>query len=408
MIDLTRIATCGLCALALAPPATAQDTFSSGVAISDSNSAEADLFVTDVSVLDGDTCIGNGCASDETFGSDVTLKLHDATPSLTFVDSSSPPFPDRDWKLVVNEPDSGGLERFSIKDGETGNIPFTVQGGARESALVLSASNVGLGTSLPQKALHMVGSNSPTIRLELDASAPTPRIFDLYLAPGGFVVHDELAGTFPFRVNAEAPTYALSVFGDGEIGIGPSAAAAPLHVQRDDGTARILVENTNQSPAAVREMFRMENNGGSYFTLENTDSGTTWYFTHENATPNRFIITDDVADGPEMTLTAEGDLTVQGRFISGSTMLTVPDYVFDEGYALRPLSEVSRFIAENGHLPDVPSAADVTEHGLDLTRMQLAQLRKIEELTLYILKQQALIDAQAERLARLEGLLPRD
>ncbi|WP_422828074.1 hypothetical protein [Thalassococcus sp. BH17M4-6] len=402
---MTRLAACGLCALGLALPAAAQDTFTSGVTISDSDSAEADLFVTDVSVLDGETCIGNGCVSDETFGSDVTLKLRDATPSLTFIDSSSPPFPDRDWKLVVNDPDSGGLERFSIKDGETGNIPFTVTGGAQESALVLSGSNVGLGTSLPQKALHMVATNSPTIRLELDASALTPRIFDLYLAPGGFVVHDELAGTFPFRVNAEAPTYALSVFGDGEIGIGPSAAAAPLHVQRDDGTARVLVENTGGDPGVAREMFNMTNNGGSYFTLDNTDSGTTWFFNHENAAPNRFIIADAVADGPEMSLSADGVLTVPGGFVVGSTTLNVPDYVFAPEYDLTPLSEVSAFIAENRHLPDVPSAAQIARDGLDMTDMQMRHLKKIEELTLYTLAQEARLEAQAREIADLRKLV---
>ncbi|WP_136444115.1 hypothetical protein [Pacificoceanicola onchidii] len=418
-MDLTRLAACGLCAFGLIQTAAAQDTFTSGVVISDSDTTTADLFVDDITVLGASTCIGGGCTSTETFGGDVTLKLRDATPSVTFVDTSSPPFPDREWKLIVNEPDSGGLERFSIKDGETGNIPFTVRGGARESGLVVAGNNVGLGTILPQQALHIVGSNAPTIRIEQDSTTLTPQVFEMTVAAGGFVMHDELAVTFPFRVNAGAPTYALSVFDDGNIGIGSSNATASLHIQRDDGTASVLVENRDGTEGVSREMFKMENNGGSYFTLDNTDAGTTWYFVHENAAPNRFIISDAVADGPEMSLTADGDLTVPGNFISGATTLNVPDYVFEPDYDLRPLSEVSAFIAENQHLPEVPSAADVARDGLDITQMQMAQLKKIEELTLYILEQQAVIDAQvqvnqaqaqenavlAARLARIEALL---
>ncbi|MFZ7092561.1 hypothetical protein [Primorskyibacter sp. 2E233] len=397
-MDLTRLAACGLCALGLALPAAAQDTFTSGVTISDSNSAEADLFVTDVSVLDGNTCIGNGCTSAEAFGSDVTLKLSDATPSVTFVDTSSPPFPDRDWKLLVNDPESGGLERFSIKDGESGNIPFTVQGGAPESALWVGYNGkIGFGTSLPQADLHIVRTNIPTIRLELDASAVTPRIFDFYLAAGGFVVHDELANTFPFRINAGAPSYALSVFDDGNIGIGPSSAAAPLHVQRDDGTARVLVENSYLSDAGVsREMFNMTNNGGSYFTLDNSDANTTWYFVHENAAPNRFIITDGVNDGPEMTVSAEGDLVIQGQLYTAGSCAAGCDRVFDEDYPLPSLTEQMRAIRALGHLPNVGPTPE--DGPFNVTAMTGGMLNELEKAYLYIAQQDA-------RIARLEALV---
>jgi len=191
----------------------------------------------------------------------------------------------------------------------------------------------------------------------------------------------------------------------GAVGLGTGAPAAPLHVTRADGTASVLVENTGRSPSAVREMLTMRNNGGSYFTLDNTQAGTTWFFTHENSAPNRFIIADAVTDGPEFTLTADGDVTIPGNFISGSTTLNVPDYVFEDGYALRPLSEVQTFIAANKHLPDVPSVADVARDGLDLTQMQLAQLRKIEELTLYTLEQETRLAAQAREIADLRALV---
>lgn len=64
------------------------------------------------------------------------------------------------------------------------------------------------------------------------------------------------------------------------------------------------------------------------------------------------------------------------------------DYVFEASYDLRPLSEVERFIHQNKHLPDVPSAKEVARDGLDLGENQVVLLKKIEELTLYIIEQE--------------------
>ena len=58
-----------------------------------------------------------------------------------------------------------------------------------------------------------------------------------------------------------------------------------------------------------------------------------------------------------------------------------PDFVFESGYNLRELSEVERYIAENKHLPDVPSAADIAKSGVALGTTEAKLLQKIEELT---------------------------
>ena len=62
------------------------------------------------------------------------------------------------------------------------------------------------------------------------------------------------------------------------------------------------------------------------------------------------------------------------------------DYVFEEEYDLLPLSEVKQFILENKHLPEVPSAAEFKENGYNLGEMDDLLLRKIEELTLHIIR----------------------
>ncbi|MFZ7092563.1 hypothetical protein [Primorskyibacter sp. 2E233] len=240
-------------------------------------------------------------------------------------------------------------------------------------------------------------STSPNNDWTLRVNDPNSR------ASGGidrFSIEDDTSGTTPFTIAAGVPDNAFWLASSG-LGLGTSLPTASMHIVGSD--PRILIEQSGTT--AVREMFNMTNNGGSYFTLDNTDSGTTWYFVHENASPNRFIITDGVADGPEMTLTADGDITIPGNFISGATTLNVPDYVFADAYPLRPLSEVAEFVSANRHLPDVPSAADIAKDGLDLTDMQMTLLKKVEELTLYTLEQQDRIAAQDAQIAELRGLV---
>ncbi|RZJ73518.1 hypothetical protein [Flavobacterium sp.] len=90
---------------------------------------------------------------------------------------------------------------------------------------------------------------------------------------------------------------------------------------------------------------------------------------------------------------------VRVNLTSGGTWA---DYVFEEDYDLKPLSEVKRFIDENGHLPNVPSAAEVKRDGIELGNMAKIQQEKIEELTLYLIQQQKEID---ELKAQVKALI---
>jgi len=74
------------------------------------------------------------------------------------------------------------------------------------------------------------------------------------------------------------------------------------------------------------------------------------------------------------------------------------DYVFAEDYELRPLSEVREFININKHLPEVPSEKEVLNDGINLGDMNVIFIKKIEELTLYILEQEEKIKALEEKL----------
>ncbi len=63
------------------------------------------------------------------------------------------------------------------------------------------------------------------------------------------------------------------------------------------------------------------------------------------------------------------------------------DFVFENGYNLRPLNEVEAFVKENKHLPDVAPAAEMQTNGVSVGEMNAKLLQKVEELTLYLIEQ---------------------
>lgn len=74
-----------------------------------------------------------------------------------------------------------------------------------------------------------------------------------------------------------------------------------------------------------------------------------------------------------------------------------PDYVFEPSYVSSSLMDVERFIKENKHLPEMPSAKEVNENGVSLGEMNAKLLKKIEEMTLYMIEQHKRLDKlQAE------------
>lgn len=81
------------------------------------------------------------------------------------------------------------------------------------------------------------------------------------------------------------------------------------------------------------------------------------------------------------------------------------DYVFAKDYKLQPLAEVEKFVIENKHLPNIPSAANLAKDGLDLGQMQAKQMEKIEELTLYLIELNKKVTLLEQKNAILEKQL---
>lgn len=66
------------------------------------------------------------------------------------------------------------------------------------------------------------------------------------------------------------------------------------------------------------------------------------------------------------------------------------DYVFESDYKLMPLNELKSYVETNKHLPNVPSASEVLANGVDVAEMNKILLEKVEELTVYLLQQNAM------------------
>ena len=104
-------------------------------------------------------------------------------------------------------------------------------------------------------------------------------------------------------------------------------------------------------------------------------------------------------------------LTVNGKIHAKEVKIDMdilPDYVFQKyftgssdlkpDYELISLNDLEKYIEENHHLPNVPSAAQIRNNGLELGEMNNLLLQKIEELTLYILQQNKRIEDLENRL----------
>ncbi len=115
-------------------------------------------------------------------------------------------------------------------------------------------------------------------------------------------------------------------------------------------------------------------------------------------------------DYPEMAASidvSEYKLIVKGGILAHEVRVatTWADYVFEDSYKLRPLKEVECYIEENGHLPNVPSAKQVEEEGIEVGQMAKIQQEKIEELTLYLIEQDKQLAKQQSEIEELKAMV---
>ncbi len=325
-------------------------------------SALADIMHLDDVIVNGSLCAGLDCVNGENFGFD-TLRIKENNMRVHFDDTSaSASFPANDWRIVINDSANGGANYFAVHDATANTTPFRVDAAAPTNSLyVRSTGDLGLGTSVPAVKLHMVKGNTPTIRLEQDGSSGfTLQTWDIAGNEAGFFVRDVThASSLPFRVLPGAASQALVVAGDSAVGIGAGTTPnASLHVKRTDGTAKVLVEETNAT-VAPRTLFALVNNGSANFTFEDTsvaagnNSGRIWKMKN---TAGDFLITTAPggAGEKEFSLDVDGNLVISGSITTtGGTCGGGCDKVFDAEYELPAIADHAREMWENRYLPNV-------------------------------------------------------
>ncbi len=94
-------------------------------------------------------------------------------------------------------------------------------------------------------------------------------------------------------------------------------------------------------------------------------------------------------------------LKINGKVWSHEVEVRVIDWwdeVFDADYELMPLLQLEKYIETNNHLPDLPTEENVLENGIELGEMNALLLKKVEELTLYIIEQKKRLDKLENQL----------
>jgi hypothetical protein len=242
------------------------------------------------------------------------------------------------------------------------------------------------------------------------------------------------AGQMQFNYTASGVSKSIMSLGDGtstgqgRIGIGtitPGAATGvdtKLHIfgtgANASGRTELRVENSSTTAGA---RVGSVNNSGSSIAIESFGSAYVSALAGlqaVHATKSLLLIGSDVSasggtgnisfrpggyDAPAETVifTASGNvgigtstpaekLAVKGKIHAQEVKVDIdaanwPDYVFSKFYKSLSLAEVEKFILLNNHLPEVPSADQVKSEGIAVGEMNAKLLKKIEELTLYMI-----------------------
>ncbi|MCX6154179.1 MAG: hypothetical protein NT007_08465 [Candidatus Kapabacteria bacterium] len=99
-------------------------------------------------------------------------------------------------------------------------------------------------------------------------------------------------------------------------------------------------------------------------------------------------------------------LSVAGLVVAKEMIVTTenwPDFVFDNNYQLISLNKLEQCIQENKRLPNMPSTKQVLENGVNVADIQAKLLRKIEEMTLYMIELNKQNEDLKARISKLEN-----
>ncbi len=263
--------------------------------------------------------------------------------------------------------------------------------------------NVGIGTTEPQKKLHIV-SNGEAMRIEgtnpwIGFAEPASNYNGyLYQTATNFILGTISSSTKNIQLSPKGIP-ALTVISSGNIGIGTTNPNQKFTIYQPIGIG--LSQEGGSGGTGPQIGFYTNANGAFLQTHNDYDM---WFATN-NGSANMVLqkTTGNVGIG---TINPGEKLSVNGRIRSKEVLVQStgwPDFVFDEKYELPTLKDVEKFITTNKHLPNIPPAIDIETNGQNLGDIQKSLLQKVEELTLYIIEQNKRIEKlEAERLATIK------
>ncbi|MCE3226661.1 MAG: hypothetical protein K0S32_1212 [Bacteroidetes bacterium] len=153
------------------------------------------------------------------------------------------------------------------------------------------------------------------------------------------------------------------------------------------GYANTIISMSN--PNAIGLALFTGPNPGPFYTsapvMSLFGSGKIALSINPSVSADAFEVKDAVAGKVNFKVKTSGFVYAREVNVWAST-LTFPDYVFSKEYKLKTLAELESYIKDNQHLPNIPSAKEVEENGMNLAELQVKQMEKIEELTLYIIE----------------------
>ncbi|RZJ76946.1 MAG: hypothetical protein EOO45_00245 [Flavobacterium sp.] len=188
----------------------------------------------------------------------------------------------------------------------------------------------------------------------------------------------------------------LTLLSNGNLGVQNSNPEVPLSVS---GVSNFFPVRT-ETGSGDHRMFSV---GASF--VDQTFVNNTYPIVLSTGGGNQPLILNTARVGigtvnPGEMLSVNGD--IRAREIKVETF-NWPDYVFEEKYRLKPLEELADYIRMNKHLPEMPSAKTVEIEGLAVGDIIKRQQRKIEELTLYLIEGDRILNLLLQRIDKLEG-----
>jgi len=296
---------------------------------------------------------------------------------------------------------------------QTNEVPMRFYVGNTEAMRFVYGGNVGIGTATPVSKLEIANSYLTV------SNHATNRLYATTDDLGAYIQTNEI----PLRFLIGA-TERMRVINNGNVGIGTTSPNAILEVYKSaPNTSFEALRLNNDDPnsrSSTSVYMNLMSGGyergrilaGNPSDYSGQDGYLSFSTRYSNSIYERVRIDKEGNVGIGITSPTE-KLSVNGNVRAKKIIVTQiawSDYVFDANYKLRPLTEVASFIKNNKHLPDVPSAKDVEKKGISVGDNQALLLKKIEELTLYMIdlnkKNEQLQKSNSDlnnRLKRLEA-----